>query len=318
MTRRKSNLPAVPAGEKMPAGAHKGVAIHAQRHDDRILALTRMVAVLVAPILAAAGAVLYGFPDATDQLWAWPMGPEMTALAVGGGYLAGMTVFVRAARQFRWHVIAVVFPAAAVLTVLLLVATLLHWELFSHEHPSFWVWLVVYATTPVLLPAVWLVNRRRDPGSPVPGTPVVPRWVRTVVGVAGAAQLTTALVFFVRPAAAITVWPWELSPLTARTVTAFLAFVGVLWLAFLVEARWSALRLHVEGATIGLALVALGAVRARGDFVAGPWTTAVFAALLGGVLAGLALLHIGMNRTAPAETTLGSPLGVGPVEPGPR
>ncbi len=283
-----------------------------------MLPFTRVVAVLVAPILAAAGAALYGLPHATDRLWAWPMGPEMTALAVGGGYLAGMTVFVRAARQSRWHVVAAVFPAAAVLTVLLLVATLLHWALFSHGHPSFWAWLVVYAITPVLLPAVWLVNRRHDPRRPAPGTALVPRWARTVVGLAGAVQLTAALAFFVRPAAAIAVWPWELSPLTARTVTAFLAFIGALWLAFLVEARWSALRLHVEGAVLGLALVAIGAVRARGDFVAGPWTTAVFAVLLGGALAGMALLHIGMSRTAPPETALDSPVGVSPIEPRPR
>lgn len=296
----------------------RGFAITAQRRDDRILAFTRVVAVLVAPILAAAGAALYGLPHATDRLWAWPMGPEMTALAVGGGYLAGTAVFVRAARQSRWHVVAAVFPAAAVLTVLLLAATLLHWELFTHDHPSFWAWLVVYAITPVLLPAVWLMNRRRDPGRPAPGTALVPRWVRTVVGLAGAVQLTAALAFFVRPAAAIAVWPWELSPLTVRTVTAFLAFIGALWLAFLVEARWSALRLHVEGAALGLALVAIGAVRARGDFLAGPWTTAVFAVLLGAALAGMALLHIGMGRTAPPETTLGSAVGVGPVEPGPR
>lgn len=62
----------------------------------------------VTPILVAAGVVLYGFPHATEQLWAWPMGPSMTALAVGGGYLAGATVFLRAARQPRWHVIALV------------------------------------------------------------------------------------------------------------------------------------------------------------------------------------------------------------------
>lgn len=295
---------------------HKGVTINAQRRDDRILALTRVVAVLVAPILAAAGTALYALPHATEQLWAWPMGPEMTALAVGGGYLAGVTLFVRAARQSRWHVVAAVFPAATVLTVLLLVATLLHWELFSHDHPSFWVWLVVYAITPVLLPVVWLMNRRRDPGRPQPGTPVVPRWVRTVVGLAGAVQLTAALVFFVRPAAAITLWPWDLSPLTARTITAFLAFIGALWLAFLVEARWSALRLHVEGATIGLALVAIGAVRARGDFGSGAWPTVVFAVLLGGALAGLALLHIGMSRAAPPDTALDSSAGVDSVERG--
>lgn len=268
--------------------------------DDQVLGLTRGVALLVTPILAVAGGILYALPHATEQLWAWPMGPEMTALAVGGGYLAGSVLFLRAVRASRWHSVAVVFPAATVLTVLLLGTTLLHWERFSHGHVSFWTWLVVYAITPVLLPGVWLVNRHRDPGDPAPGTPFVPRWVRSLVGAAGVLQMTVALAFFVRPETAIEVWPWELSALTARTLASFLAFIGAMWLAFLFEARWSALRLHVESATLGLGLVALGAIRIPGDFTGRPVESTVFAVLLGVTLAGLIALHVGMRRAGRA------------------
>lgn len=271
------------------------------------------MALLVTPILAAAGVILYGSPHATEQLWAWSMGPEMTALAVGGGYLAGALLFLRAARQSRWHCVAVVFPAVTVLTVLLLAATLLHWDRFNHGHAAFWAWFVVYLITPVLLPVVWLANRRRDPGLPAPGTPLVPRWVRTVVGAVGAVQLTAALTFFVLPAAATAVWPWELTPLTARTVAAFLAFIGAMWLAFLFEARWSALRLHVESATLGLVLVALGPARAAGDFSGRSGQTVVFALLLGSTLVALLVLHAGMRRAAPADLAPDTRSGAGHV-----
>ncbi len=267
-----------------------------EQPDDRMLGATRTVAVLVAPILLAAGVILYGFPAATEQLWAWPMGPEATALAVGGGYLAGALLFLRAVRESHWHRVALVFPAATVLTVLLLVATLQHWELFSHGHPSFWAWFIVYTVTPVLLPAIWVVNRRRDPGTPLPGTPLVPRAVRLVVGALGSLQLVVALVFFVAPETAIAIWPWTLSALTTRTIAAFLAFIGVLWLAFLIEARWSALRLHVEAATLGLLLVGLGAMRSTGDLLGGI-PTAMFGVLLGGTLAGLIALQVVMRRS---------------------
>lgn len=267
-----------------------------EQTDDRVLGATRTVAVLVAPILLAAGIILYGFPGATEQLWAWPMGPETTALAIGGGYLAGALLFLRTIRESHWHRIALVFPAATVLTALLLVATLQHWEQFSHGHPSFWAWLVVYVVTPVLLPAIWVVNRRRDPGTALPGTPLVPRAVRLAVGAFGSVQLVTAFVFFVAPEIAIAVWPWTLSALTTRTIAAFLAFIGVLWLAFLIEARWSALRLHVEAATLGLLLVGLGAVRSTGNLLDG-MPTAVFAVLLGGTLVGLIALQVGMWRS---------------------
>lgn len=273
-----------------------------QHEDDRILPATRWVVGLVTPILLAAAAILYMAPRATDRLWAWPMGPEMTSLAVGGGYLAGAVLFGRALRARRWHEIGLVFPVASLLTVLLLAATLLHWEAFNHRHVSFWTWLVVYVATPVLLPSIWWANRRRDPGTPVSGTPIVPRWVRTIVGTLGTGQLVLALVFFAVPSVMIGVWPWELSPLTARTLGAFLAFIGAMLATCWFEARWSALRLHLESATIGLALVGLGALRATPDFgpAAAPRTT--FGVLLGVALVGLLGLRFGMRRLAAAET----------------
>ena len=270
--------------------------------DDRVLATTWWVALLVTPILAAAGVILYVFPLETERLWAWPMGPEMTALAVGGGYAAGAVLFLRSLRERAWHHIGLVFPVATVLTVLLLGATLRHWELFSHGHVSFWAWLVVYLVTPVLLPAVWLRNRRHDPGVPAPGTPLVPRWVRSVVGSVGVAQVLVALAFYVRPDLGLALWPWDVSPLTTRTLAAFLAFIGAMWLAFLFESRWSALRLHVESATLGLALVAVGALRAPGDCTRGAAATSTVVGLLGGTLVGLLALPVGRRRVGPAPT----------------
>jgi len=267
-----------------------------QAGDDHVPVAVRALIVVVAAILAVAGLMLTLWPGQTEALWAWPMGPELTSLAVGGGYLAGAVLFVRAAFESRWHRVALVFPIATVLTIGLLVSTLLHWEAFSHGHVSFWTWLVVYLVTPVLLPAVWLVLRRRDPGEAPPGTPVVPRLARHLLGALGTVQLSVAAVFFVRPELAIALWPWTLSQLTARTLASFLAFIGAMWLAFLVEGRWSALQLHVEGATLGLVLVGVGAFRAADDLTAGPIATAAFAVLLGGFVLVLIVLQIAMRR----------------------
>jgi hypothetical protein len=267
-----------------------------QAGDDRVPVAVRALVVVVAAILAVAGLMLTLFPGRTEALWAWPMGPELTSLAVGGGYLAGAVLFARAAREPRWHRIALVFPVATVLTVGLLVATLLHWEAFSHGHVSFWTWLVVYLVTPVLLPTVWLLVRSRDPGVAPPGTPEVPRLVCSLLGGLGVVQLTLAVVFFAQPELAIAVWPWTLSPLTARTLASFLAFIGAMWLAFLLERRWSALQLHVEAATLGLVLVGVGAIRAADDLTAGPVATTVFAVLLGSFIGVLILLQAAMRR----------------------
>lgn len=267
-----------------------------QPGDDRVPVAVRALIVVVAAILAVAGLMLTLWPGQTEALWAWPMGPELTSLAVGGGYLAGAVLFARAALEPRWHRIALVFPVATVLTVGLLVATLLHWEAFSHGHVSFWTWLVVYLVTPVLLPTVWLLLRSRDPGEAPAGTPLVPRLVGSLLGGLGLVQLTVAAVFFAQPELAIAVWPWTLSPLTARTLAAFLAFIGAMLLAFLFERRWSALQLHVEAATLGLVLVGLGAIRASEDLTAGPVATSAFVVSLGGFVMVLVVIQVAMRR----------------------
>lgn len=261
--------------------------------DDRVLTTTRWTARIVVPVLAVAGVILYGFPADTERLWAWPIKPRMTPLMMGGGYLAGAVFFARAARSERWHEIAVGFVGAAFLSTFLLVATLLHWDLFTHDHPAFWVWVVVYVAAPVALPAVWLANRRHDPRTPDTAGRIVGRPVRAVVGGVGIIQMAIAVVIFVRPSVATSSWPWNLTPLTTRTVAAFLAFVAVVWLAFLVERRWSALRLHVESAALGLVLLGVGALRVPGDLHGG--AAAVFGVLLVGAILGLGWLWWAMQ-----------------------
>lgn len=106
-------------------------------------------------ILASAAAILYLFPARTELMWAWPMSPDMSPLTVGGGYLAGAAFFVLAVRAGRWHEMAVGLLCAAVLTALLLAATVLHWGRFSHGNPAFWLWFAIYLVTPAYLPWLW-------------------------------------------------------------------------------------------------------------------------------------------------------------------
>jgi hypothetical protein len=268
--------------------------------DDRLLPATRWTAAAVVPILVTAGVILYFFPGDTADLWAWPINPPLTALVIGGGYLSGAVFFARALWVGRWHMMALGLPAATILTTMLLVATILHWDLFSHDHPAFWAWLAIYLVTPVLLPALWLLNRGHDPGpGTLPGL-IVPGWTRTVVAAAGAVQLIVALAFFVRPSLTERYWPWPLSPLTARTLSAFLAFIAVMLLGLLIERRWNALRLLIDSAALGLALVGIAVVREYGDLtVSRPGRVAFLVVLAGYVLGLLAVRLTVRDSSAP-------------------
>lgn len=108
--------------------------------DDRVLKPTRVISVVIIPVLAAAFVILYLFPGRTGQLWAWEMRPTMTAMVMGGGYLSGAYLSYRAATVRQWHRIGLGFVAITVFTAMLGIATIVHWDRFNHGHVSFWAW----------------------------------------------------------------------------------------------------------------------------------------------------------------------------------
>ncbi len=272
--------------------------------DDRLLAPTRWTARAVVPVLVAAFVILYLFPGDTMRLWSWMICPEMSALIMGGGYLAGAWFFTRVAATREWHTVAVGFAAVTVFASMLLLTTILHWDLFNYDHVSFWAWLALYASTPFLLPVLWRNNQRTDPG-PAAGEARVPRGVRIAVGVGGALQLVFALVMFVWPGVTDTWWPWELQPGTTRSLAAFIAFPAVTWLWFLFEDRWSCFRITQQTATLGLALIGLGALRARGEFRDG-WVSPAYAVALVLALVLNVALYLAMERRSRASTVVSS------------
>ncbi len=266
--------------------------------DDRVLAPTRWVSAAVVPVLVAAFVILYAFPSRTDRLWGWTVRPEMSALIMGAGYVSGAYFFVRAATVREWHRVGVGFVATTVFASMLMVTTLLHWDRFNHDHVSFWAWIALYFSTPFLLPWLWATNRRTDPGGPpTSGDVSVPRPLRWVIGAVGAAVLAFAAVMFVQPDHVVDAWPWPLTTATARSVSAFLAFPAVTWLWFLFDERWSSFRVTQQTAGLGMFLIGVGAIRARGEFASGATVAVYVGALVAGLLFVVAL-QVVMDRRA--------------------
>lgn len=235
--------------------------------DDRVLPVTRFVAAFVIIVLVLAVWVLYLHPDETDQFFAWTIKPRMTPLAMGAGYAMGAYFFARVLLSPRWHRASLGFLPITVFTIFMLGATLLHWDRFHQGTFFFGLWVLVYVITPFLVPLIWLRNRAADPGTPESGDLIVPSFVRQAAGIAGVAVTLFGILIFIVPDLAIRIWPWQLTPLTARVLAGWLMLPGIGGLVLSRETRWSGgWRLMVESVTLGAVLFFIGVARAWSDW----------------------------------------------------
>ena len=275
--------------------------------DDRVLPATRWAALVVFVILVPAAAVLWGFPGRTADLWAWGVKPELTAMFLGAGYGAGAYFFWRTYRARRWHPSSPGVLGASVFAGLMLVATVIHWDRFNHgDAPAlaaiaFYGWAIVYALSPFAVFALWWRNRATDARTREPGDPVVPPAARLASGAFAAGALAGGLLFFVAPQVAIDLWPWQLTPLTARVLASFTVQVGVGALVLSRDARWSAWRLIVQTFFVAVALLLVAAARAWDEFDEANPMTWLYLGGLAGTAAALALLFRRMEVTAGSE-----------------
>jgi hypothetical protein len=245
--------------------------------DNRVLPLTRWISPVIVFFLVAAFVILFIFPERTGDLFAWTIRPKMTAMMMGAGYLSGIYFFSRLFLARQWHPFRHGFLPITTFTWFMGLATLLHWDRFHHDHLSFWAWAGLYFITPFLVPYVWYRNRDRDPGTLEPGDVEVPRPVRILLGVVGAGEVALALFMFLLPAAAIEIWPWLLTPLTARVVGGWFALHGVLGLVLSGERRWSAMRVMVQTQLVTLVFILVAVFRAWPEFDSANPFTWVFA-----------------------------------------
>jgi hypothetical protein len=254
----------------------------------------------VVVILLTAWFALYLHPGETDRRFAWTISSRMTALLMGAGYGSAILFYLRVLLARRWHRVALGFLPTAVFTWLLAAATALHWDKFRHGSGPFLLWVWIYAITPLLVPAVWLWNRPRDPGTPEAADAEIAAPVKAVLLAAGILLLAVAAAMFAWPSALIGVWPWTLTPLTARAVAGFIALPGVAWLAMAADGRWSAARVAVQTVALGVVLLLGAVIRAWSEFEHSNPLSYVYVAGLVGTLVGLAVLY-GVEERAVAR-----------------
>jgi hypothetical protein len=269
---------------------------------DRILPATRTLAAVIVPFLVVAFAVLVPEPSDTGRLFAWNLTPSLSAMILGSVYLGGAYYFVQVVRASRWHTVAGGFVPVGTFASLMGIATVAHWNRFSHSHVAFWLWAGLYFTTPVLVFAAFWRNQREfrpATGTPSDGLHLAPG-AAVAITVAGGASVAMSALLFLWPRGAIDAWPWALTPLTARMLGAIFA-LGLAGLFAHRERRWSAVRTLVQVALVMLVLIVACTVRARHELDPGNVLTWLFTAGFLTTTVAMTRLYLEMERRDSAD-----------------
>lgn len=263
---------------------------------DRVLPATRVVAFVIVPFLLLAFAVLVPVPTDARTLFAWPIQPAMSAMVLGSVYLGGAYFFVRVGVATHWHTVAGGFIPVGMFATLMGLTTILHWDRFGHDRLAFWLWVGLYFSTPVIVFAAFVINRR-EYRAPEASELRLPATAAAAIAVAGALSLLMSAFLYLFPKRAISIWPWPLTPLTARMLAAVFV-LGVAGLGTLGERRWSAARTLLQVAAIMLALLIVAGVRAHDEFDPSNLLTWLFAVGFVGALVAIVVLYVGMQQAA--------------------
>lgn len=250
----------------------------------------RRMLVVAAGLVLGTGLILMLLTRRTGEFFAWTIEPPLTAAFLGAGYLASVGFQLVAAREPLWAAARVAVTATLVFTTLTTIATLLHFDRFHTDSSEpgallvTYAWIAVYVGVPPVM-SVLLVRQLRGAGADPPRVAPFGAGFRVILGLQAAVMVTLGAALFVAPVATAELWPWQLTPLTARAVGAWLFGLGVAAAHSLAENDWARVRPTAAG-VLGLGIFHLIALARFGGDV--DWDAAsawIYAGFLVSVLA---------------------------------
>jgi hypothetical protein len=265
-----------------------------RRDVRRVLPLTRAMLLVFALLTAMAVVALFVLAPDTDRVFAWTIDPSLTAAFLGAGYAAGFLLVVLSLRDPVWANSRVPVVTIFAFVVLTLAATLLHIDRFHFQEEfaglpfvaraAAWFWLGVYVVVPVLMLVALVMQERargRDPDRRYP----VPALLRGALVVESAVLLIVGIALYSTPTTATGLWPWTLTPLTARVTAAWLIAFGLATGLAALAGDLERLRTAAIAYTVFGVLVGVAALRFSGTVSWGSAPAWVFSAVVLAVIA---------------------------------
>jgi hypothetical protein len=195
-----------------------------------LLPATRLLLMVFGALTALAFLALFVMAAHTDRYFAWTIAPSATAAFLGGAYGAGCVGVALGLWSGRWPGIRVPYVGILAFTVVTLIATLRQLDRFHFDSSSAlarfaaWLWLGVYVLIPIAMLAMLLLQERRTGAGDHERAPLP---VQLLTAVQSVVLLAVGAILFAEPASAQLLWPWPLTPLTARMVAAWLIGFGI-------------------------------------------------------------------------------------------
>jgi len=192
---------------------------------------------LAVEVLFGTGAVLaIGVsPAETKMNFAWPIQPIVMAAVLGAFYMSSALLFLLPLFAKRWEMIRVMILPTAIFSTVQLIATFLHWDKFSVGTTPFYVWFASYLLPPPIFISAYIWHQRRA-AQPNPNLDSpLPPWMRSLFWISGIVVAIGALSAFIFPTLLITNFPWQLTPLTTRSLCGWIMILGVILIAMAYE-----------------------------------------------------------------------------------
>jgi hypothetical protein len=188
---------------------------------------------LVVEVLFGIGAVMAIGRDPANSAtnFAWPINPVVMAAVLGAFYITSAPLFLLPSFAKRWENIRVMILPAALFCTVQLAATFLHWDKFSVGTTPFYVWFASYLLPPPIFLAAYLWHQHKAGTQAALSNDPIPSWLHRLLIICGSLLTLIAVLTFFFPGFLISVFPWQLTPLTARSLSGWLIAAGTLMIS---------------------------------------------------------------------------------------
>jgi hypothetical protein len=206
-------------------------------------------------VIVPFGFLLYFFPYRTDVYWAWVIPHPRSSILIGAGYMGAIAYYGLALHEDDWRQTQNGMGGLVIFCLVLLIATLAHWDQFKYYHITTLVWLMFYYVGPLLVPIVYRLQRERiqiSDTSPFAGSPMISRRWRLWLVARGFFYLALATFWLLSAGTISVAWPWPILPLELRVFTGQIAIVG--WNAIIAVDDGFPWRRHRLGLALGGAI----------------------------------------------------------------